>query len=565
MPIVNDLKFVQAGSVVKGHYVVKDHRVFKKDFGNLCENFITAMPQDIWEKLISSDNDSDLINNFSKVIDELRSEINRLPNKKLYHDVDGSGQKKLASKELAMESLQFKGTSGYLSHNFFGDNGVYGYNGYPILLAKEDGREVFIRYPQILAASYEMLKKYLPDNPTKNRQKAAAIILMVLQSKQCAAGNMIVCINQFINHLLHSGATAEIKDIVKNILNPTSKSYLPISAQTALEMFNELKDMSILYNGIIPKPTDDVRNNYNSDPKNFAFYSNIEHTPKGDLIINYGKLRSIENELAQEIRRLEETARASGGEVAVRELLEQQAYIDKQFSYQTIKNLLTFPEHSIKRIRSGAGYDPQPKIASPKVFLQICWALLGEAVGLRSPDNLGVGTSSTTNYAVGNIVVDTLVDAEGKSVLDQNGQEQQITLAQVLHNKGFSNNHFGDMTDQEIKDAFEQLDKFRIWINNGETTFQNLGFGVYPGLDPSEIKLLKHWGVAVERVSANVTLPQILPVAPTSVKEKTLLISLKKALPKFPFFKNNQLPDPKTSGKPLKEVFPKSDKKGLGK
>ena len=564
MPIVNDLKFVQAGSSVNGHYVVKDHRVFKKDFGNLCENFITAMPQDIWEQLISSDNNSDLINNFNRVVDELKSEIDHLPNKKLYHDVDSSGQKKLASKELAMESLQFKGTPGYLGHNFFGDNGVYGGNGYPILLAKEDGRDVFIRYPQILAASYEMLKKYLPDNPKKNRQQAAEIILMVLQSEQCAAGNMIVCINEFIKHLLHSGAKAEIKDIVKNILNPTSKSYVPLSPQTALAMFNELKDMSILYNGIIPKPTDDVRNNYNSDPKTFAFYSYTVHTTQGDLIIDYGRLKKSRHKLAKEIRGLEETARASGGEVAVRELLEQQAYIDKQFAYQTINNLLAIPEHSIKHIRSGVGYDTQPKIASPKVFLQICWALLGEAVGLRSLDNLGVGINSATNDAVGKIVVDTLVDAEGKSVLDQNGQEQQITLAQVLHNNGFSNNHFGDMTDQEIKDAFEQLDKFRIWINNGETTFQNLGFGVYPELDPSEIKLLKHWGAAVaaEMVAANVSLPQILPVAATVGKGQMLLNSLKKALPKLSFSSNNQPADPKASDKPLNRVFPKSDKKG---
>ena len=122
--------------------------------------------------------------------------------------------------------------------------------------------------------------------------------------------------------------------------------------------------------------------------------------------------------------------------------------------------------------------------------------------------------------------------------------------------------HFSQWS-KGIKYAFEQLDKFRIWINNGETTFQNLGFGVYSGLDPSEIKLLKHWGAAVaaERVAANVSLPQILPVAATVGKGQILLNSLKKALPNLFFSSNNQPLAPKASDKPLSRVFSKSNKK----
>lgn len=260
-----------------------------------------------------------------------------------------------------------------------------------------------------------------------------------------------------------------------------------------VKMFETLIEMSsILYNGIIPKPDDDVRTNYNCvNAYAFSLFSK-QDLDKADFMINHGKLQEEQAILEAEIMQLVSDIQNIFGVANFQEWAFQMInylpldnvlqnivntnenlrqllknwWIKWERLHQKICNLLKLADGSILKMKAGSGYDEDPEINSPKIFLQICLGALLESLVI-------------------NEIEDVVVD-----------QDQELTLKDIFARRDNiigEDYHFGNLTSQDRKESIRQLHNFRKWIANAKPGEQY----PYGFLHQLEIDLLNTWGEVI--------------------------------------------------------------------
>lgn len=186
--------------------------------------------------------------------------------------------------------------------------------------------------------------------------------------------------------------------------------------------------------------------------------------------------------------------------------------------YEVIPSLLGLQDGSIKKPMIGAFigsnasvvtrnsstsiYNATPEIRSPKVFLQICWALLEECIGDANANK----------------------DAMRALVVGEDEDGDAITLADVIGDSK-AESHFGNCSDPSyIRSATQALQDFRKWVMDNKS-------GRCPcSLHPSEIDQLEMWGAAVlvrARPAAVVPAPQHVVFSPraSAVLQRPAIVS----------------------------------------
>ncbi len=132
--------------------------------------------------------------------------------------------------------------------------------------------------------------------------------------------------------------------------------------------------------------------------------------------------------------------------------------------YKIIPNKLRLPNGSRQNILTGLYEVDGIPLRSSKEFLQICWALFNESILDNNPNKFNM------------------------RALQLGEEEGQITLGEMLSS---SDEHFGNISPDDVRSANKLLLIFRMWFLNGKK-----GKCPCESLNDSEISLLERWGAA---------------------------------------------------------------------